>query len=109
MMAPQLLLGFSLCLFAVAWVTILLRRNPLVMSMGIQWMFVAVALAFVGFARMQATHAGGEERVSVRGEAAAIVVLSLAVVHLIVGLSVILSQARIRDSSDVDDASDLRW
>jgi NADH:ubiquinone oxidoreductase subunit K len=37
------------------------------------------------------------------------VVLSLAVVHLIVGLSVILSQTRSRDSSDVDDASDLRW
>ena len=109
MMAPQWLLGFSLILFGLAWVTILLRRNLLVMSMGIQWMFVAVALAFVGFARVHGASTGGEELVSARGEAAAIVVLSLAVVHLIVGLAVILSQTRSRDSSDVDDASDLRW
>lgn len=109
MITPQLLLAFSLVLFALGWVTILIRRNLVVMSMGVQWMFVAVAVAFVGFARLQAPRDSGEEMLSVQGEAAAIVILALAMVHLIVGLSVVLAQVRSRDSSDVDDASDLRW
>ena len=101
------LLVFSLVLFAVAWAAILLRRNLLVMSMGIQWLFVAVAVSFVGFARLHA--AGGEEQAAVRGESAAIFVLVLASIHLATGLAVVFAQARTRESSNVDDASDLRW
>ena len=110
MIDAQWLLGFSLLLFALSWVAILVRRNLIVMLMGVIWMFVSVALAFVGFARLHGSTDGrlGDE-VAARGEAAAIVVLLLAIAYLMVGLAITYSTTRSGSSSDVDDASDLRW
>jgi NADH:ubiquinone oxidoreductase subunit K len=110
MISPQWLLGFSLFLFALAWIAILVRRNLIVMLMGVVWMFVSVALTFVGFARLHGPKAGGGEgEVAATGEAAAIVVLVLAIAYLVVGLAVVFSQTRRGSSPDVDDVSDLRW
>ncbi len=104
------LLGFSLLLFALSWVAILVRRNLIVMLMGVIWMFVSVAMAFVGFARMHGASDGGvSDEMAARGEAAAIVVLVLAIAYLMVGLAIMYSTTRSGSSSDVDDASDLRW
>ena len=44
-----------------------------------------------------------------QGEAAAIVVLALAVAYLVVGLAITFSGMRSGAAPDVDDASDLRW
>ena len=110
MISPQWLLGFSLFFFALAWVAILVRRNLIVMLMGVFWMFVSVALTFVGFARLHGSKAGGgESEIAATGEAAAIVVLVLAIAYLVVGLAVAFSQTRRGASPDVDDVSDLRW
>ena len=110
MISPQWLLGFSLFLFAMAWVAILVRRNLIVMLMGVLWMFVSVALMFVGFARLHGSKAsGGESEIAAKGEVAAIVVLTLAIAYLVVGLAVTFSQTRRGSSPDVDDVSDLRW
>lgn len=110
MISYQWLLGFALLLFALAWVAILVRRNLIVMLMAVIWMFVSVALAFVGFARLHGSaETGSSDAVAAQGEAAAIVVLALAVAYLVVGLAITLSGMRSGASPDVDDASDLRW
>lgn len=110
MISAVWLLGFSLLLFALAWVAVLVRRNLLVMLMAVVWMFVSVSLAFVGFARLHGAEAGGGgEEIAAQGEAAAIVVLALAVAYLVVGLAITFSGMRSGAAPDVDDASDLRW
>ena len=107
MIPTEWLIAFSLILFAFGWIAILVRRNVIVMLMGVQWLFVSVALAFVSFARSYA-HEGAVWEGAV-GESAAVLVLAIAIIHLVVGLSVTLSQKHVGVSSDVDDASDLRW
>ena len=110
MIDAQWLLGLALLLFALSWVAILVRRNLIVMLMGVIWMFVAVALSFVGFARWHGSkEGGGTDEMAAQGEAAAIVVLVLAIAYLMVGLAITYSATRSGSSSDVDDASDLRW
>ncbi len=110
MISALWILAFSLLVFALAWVAILVRRNLIVMLMGVFWMFVSVALAFIGFARLHGAQAGASSNeIAARGEAAAILVLTLAVAYLVVGLAITFARTRSGAVADVDDASDLRW
>jgi len=109
MIAPTWVIGLALMLFGFALVMILLRRGLFSLLVGVQGIFVAAALALVGFARMRAEDAGiGVADVS-EAQGFALVVLVLAAAELALGLSIAIASVRERGSANVDHSSVLRW
>ena len=89
----------SCLLFAIGAATVLLRRNAIVVFMGVELMLNATNLAFVTFARMQGT---------LDGQVVALFVMLVAAAEVVVGLAIIMSIFRARRSASVDDANLLR-
>jgi NADH-quinone oxidoreductase subunit K len=89
----------SCILFAIGSATVLVRRNAIVVFMGIELMLNAANLAFVTFARMQGT---------LDGQVVALFVMLVAAAEVVVGLAIIMSIFRARRSASVDDANLLR-
>lgn len=89
----------SCVLFAIGAATVLLRRNAIVVFMGIELMLNATNLAFVTFARIQGT---------LDGQVVALFVMLVAAAEVVVGLAIIMSIFRARRSASVDDANLLR-
>ncbi len=92
-------LYLSCILFAIGAATVLLRRNAIVVFMGVELMLNATNLAFVTFARMQGT---------LDGQVVALFVMLVAAAEVVVGLAIIMSIFRARRSASVDDANLLR-
>lgn len=92
-------LYLSCILFAIGSATVLLRRNAIVVFMGVELMLNATNLAFVTFARMQGT---------LDGQVVALFVMLVAAAEVVVGLAIIMSIFRARRSASVDDANLLR-
>lgn len=86
-------------LFAVGAAVVLVRRNAIVVFMGIELMLNAVNLMFVTFARMH-----GE----LDGQAIALFVMVVAAAEVVVGLAVIMTIYRARRSASVDDTNLLK-
>lgn len=86
-------------LFAIGGATVLLRRNELVVFMGVELMLNAANLVFVTFARMHG---------SVEGQAIAVFVMVVAACEVVVGLAIIMAIFRARRSASVDDANLLK-
>ncbi len=89
----------SSMLFAVGAAVVLLRRNALIVFMGIELMLNAVNLLFVTFARMR-----GE----LDGQAIALFVMVVAAAEVVVGLAIIMTIYRARRSASVDDTNLLK-
>jgi NADH-quinone oxidoreductase subunit K len=89
----------SCILFAIGTATVLVRRNAIVVFMGVELMLNAANLAFVTFARMQGT---------LDGQVVALFVMLVAAAEVVVGLAIIMSIFRARRSASVDDANLLR-
>jgi NADH-quinone oxidoreductase subunit K len=89
----------SCILFAIGSATVLVRRNAIVVFMGVELMLNAANLAFVTFARMQGT---------LDGQVVALFVMLVAAAEVVVGLAIIMSIFRARRSASVDDANLLR-
>ncbi|HET8615994.1 MAG TPA: NADH-quinone oxidoreductase subunit NuoK [Actinomycetales bacterium] len=89
----------SCILFGIGTATVLVRRNAIVVFMGIELMLNAANLAFVTFARMQGT---------LDGQVVALFVMLVAAAEVVVGLAIIMSIFRARRSASVDDANLLR-
>jgi len=75
------------------------RRNAIVVFMGVELMLNAANLAFVTFARMHGT---------LDGQVVALFVMLVAAAEVVVGLAIIMSIFRARRSASVDDANLLR-
>ena len=86
-------------LFAIGATTVLLRRNAIIVFMGVELMLNAANLAFVTFARMHGT---------LEGQAIALFVMVVAAAEVVVGLAIIMSIFRARRSASVDDANLLK-
>ena len=86
-------------LFASGAATVLIRRNAIVIFMGVELMLNAVNLLFVTFARMQGT---------LDGQAIALFVMVVAAAEVVVGLAIIMTIFRSRRSASVDDANLLK-
>ncbi|MCH8613833.1 NADH-quinone oxidoreductase subunit NuoK [Arsenicicoccus dermatophilus] len=86
-------------LFALGAVTVLVRRNAIIVFMGVELMLNAANLAFVTFARM---------RGNLEGQAIALFVMVVAAAEVVVGLAIIMSIFRARRSASVDDANLLK-
>ena len=83
-------------LFTIGAAVVLLRRNAIVMLMGVELMLNSCNLVLVTFARMH-----GE----LTGQVMAFFVMVVAAAEVAVGLSIIVSIFRTRRSASVDDAN----
>ncbi len=89
----------SAALFTIGVVGVLVRKNPLVVFMSIELMLNAGNLSFVSFARA---------RNVLSGQVIAFFVMAVAAAEVVVGLAIIVSIFRSRQSVDVDEVSALR-
>ncbi len=92
-------LTISALLFTLGMAGVLLRRNALVVFMSVELMLNAVNLTFVAFARQLAVTAG---------QVAVFFVVVVAAVEVVVGLAIIITIFRTRDTVDIDDVDLLR-
>ena len=93
-------LYLSAILFAIGAATFLLRRNAIVVFMGVELMLNATNLAFVTFSRMHG---------ALDGQVMALFVMVVAAAEVVVGLAIIMTIFRTRRSASVDDASLLKY
>ena len=89
----------SAILFAIGAATVLLRRNAIIVFMGVELMLNATNLAFVTFARIHG---------SLDGQVIALFVMVVAAAEVVVGLAIIMAIFRARRSASVDDANLLK-
>ena len=89
----------STILFSIGAATVLVRRNAIVIFMGVELMLNATNLAFVTFARMHG---------SLDGQVIALFVMVVAAAEVVVGLAIIMAIFRARRSASVDNANLLK-
>ena len=93
-------LALSAILFTIGVAGVLVRRNLIVMLMSIELMLNAVNLAFVAFARA---------RGSVDGQAIVFFVMTVAAAEAAVGLAIMISVFRNRETINADELNLMRW
>ncbi len=89
----------SALLFAIGAVTVLIRRNPLIVFMGIELMLNAVNLAFVAYSRFLN---------DMEGQVFVFIVLTVAAAEVAVGLALVVAIFRARENVDVDEIDALK-
>jgi NADH-quinone oxidoreductase subunit K len=92
-------LTLSMLLFTIGAGGVLIRRNAIVVFMCVELMLNATNLAFVSFSRQHG---------NLDGQMAAFFVMVVAAAEVVVGLAIIVSIYRTRQSISVDDASLLK-
>lgn len=93
-------LVLSAVLFTIGTVGVLVRKNALVIFMSVELQLNAVNLALVAFSRQQG---------NLNGQVLAFFSMVVAAAEVVVGLAIIVSIYRHRQSANVDDASLLKW
>ena len=86
-------------LFSIGATVVLLRRNAIVVFMGVEIMLNAANLSFVTFARLNG---------DLSGQVVAFFVMVVAAAEVVVGLAIIVAMFRTRRSASVDDANLLK-
>ena len=98
-MGVEAYLYLAVVLFTIGSVTVLTRRNTIIVFMGIELMLNACNLALVTFARIHGT---------LDGQVYTLFVMVVAASEVVVGLAIIMSIFRARRSASVDDANLLK-
>ncbi|SOC55933.1 NADH-quinone oxidoreductase subunit NuoK [Ornithinimicrobium cerasi] len=98
-MGVEAYLYLAVVLFTIGSVTVLTRRNTIIVFMGIELMLNACNLALVTFSRLHG---------SLDGQVYALFVMVVAAAEVVVGLAIIMSIFRARRSASVDDANLLK-
>jgi NADH-quinone oxidoreductase subunit K len=93
-------LMLSAVLFSIGAATVLLRRNAIIVFMGVELMLNSANLAFVTFSRMSG---------DIDGQVIALFVMLVAAAEVVVGLAIITAIFRTRRSASVDDANLLKY
>jgi NADH-quinone oxidoreductase subunit K len=86
-------------LFSIGAATVLLRRNAIIVFMGVELMLNATNLLLVTFSRMHG---------QLDGQVLAFFVMVVAAAEVVVGLAIIVSIYRTRRSASVDDVNLLK-
>ena len=94
-------IGLSAILFTIGVIGVATRRNVIIVLMCVELMLNASNLAFVGFNRM---HPGNLD-----GHIFVLMVIAVAAAEVAVGLSIVISMFRNRDSVDLEEVSLLKW
>lgn len=87
-------------LFAIGAAAVLVRRNAIIVFMGVELMLNACNLVFVTFARIYGT---------LDGQVIALIVMVVAAAEVVVGLAIIMVIFRSRRSASVDNANLLKF
>ena len=90
----------SVVLFTIGAATVLIRRNAIVVFMGVELMLNAANLAFLAFAQMNG---------DLTGQTVALFVMLVAAAEVVIGLAIIMAIFRARRSASVDDANLLKY
>ena len=99
-------IGLSSILFVIGMIGSATRRNLIVVLMSIELMLNAVNLAFIGFNRLWP---GTAEAPALDGQIFVLMVITVAAAEVAVGLGIIISMIRNRDSVNLEEVSLLRW
>jgi NADH-quinone oxidoreductase subunit K len=94
------LMALSAAIFAIGVAGFLIRRNILVMFMSIELMLNAVNLAFISL---------GSRLGTMDGQTIVFFVMTVAAAEAAVGLAIIISIFRNRETVHADDLTLLRW
>jgi NADH-quinone oxidoreductase subunit K len=94
------MMSLSAIIFAIGVAGVIIRRNILVMLMSIELMLNAVNLAFIAF---------GSRLGSMDGQVIVFFVMTVAAAEAAVGLGIIISIFRIRETVHADDLTLMRW
>ncbi len=92
--------GLSAVLFVIGVAGVLLRRNIIVIFMSIEIMLNAVNLAFVALGRRLG---------SMDGQVIVFFVMTVAAAEAAVGLAIIISVFRNRETVNADELNLMRW
>lgn len=90
----------SAILFAIGTIGTLVRRNVIVVLMSIELMLNAANLALIAFSRQWGDPAG---------QMFVLMVIVVAAAEVVVGLGIVISLFRNRETLNVEDASLLKW
>ena len=93
-------MALSAILFAIGVTGVLIRRNVIVMFLSIELMLNAVNLALVAFGRRIG---------SMDGQVIVFFVMTVAAAEAAVGLAIIISMFRNRETVNADELNLLRW
>jgi NADH-quinone oxidoreductase subunit K len=93
-------MALSAAIFAIGVAGVLIRRNVLVMFMSIELMLNAVNLAFITLARRMG---------SMDGQVIVFFVMTVAAAESAVGLAIIISSFRNRETINADELNLMRW
>ena len=96
----QQALLLSLALFGIGAVGVFLRRNIITIFMCVELMLNAVNLSFIAFSRSLGT---------LDAQVLVFFVLTVAAAEAAVGLAIVISMQRHRDTLDVDAFNLLKW
>jgi NADH-quinone oxidoreductase subunit K len=96
----------SAILFTIGVVGVATRRNIIVVLMSIELMLNAVNLAFVTFNRIWSEVDGVAV---IDGQIFVLMVITVAAAEVAVGLGILLSMFRNRDSVNVEEVNLLKW
>jgi NADH:ubiquinone oxidoreductase subunit 11 or 4L (chain K) len=97
--SPVHYIYLSIVLFSIGTATVLLRRNAIIVFMGVELMLNATNLSLVTFARIHG---------ALDGQVMALFVMVVAAAEVVVGLAIIMAIFRARRSASVDDANLLK-
>lgn len=90
----------SAVVFAIGVVGVLIRRNLLIVLMSIELMLNAVNLTFIAFSRFLG---------SMDGQVVVFFVMAVAAAEAVIGLAIIISVYRHRQTLDPQEMQLLRW
>ena len=107
MVPVEHVVALSAVLFGIGVVGALTRRNVIVVLMSIELMLNATNLAFIGFNRLWPGGADGS--VHLDGQVFVLMVITVAAAEVAVGLAIVISMFRNRDSVDLEEVSLLKW
>lgn len=93
-------IALSALLFCIGVVGVLTRRNALIIFMSIELMLNAVNLAFVAFGRFLP---------NVDGQIFVFFVMAVAAAEVAVGLAIIVTIFRHKESVDIDQVNLMKW
>jgi NADH-quinone oxidoreductase subunit K len=90
----------SAVLFTLGAVGVLVRRNALVMLMSVEMMLNAVNLTLITYSRVLG---------DVAGQVLVLLVMAVAAAEVAVGLAIVISLFRHKETTDVDEMNSLKW
>ena len=90
----------SALIFAIGVIGVLVRRNLIVVLMSVELMLNAVNLTFIAFSRYLG---------SIAGQVVVFFVMAVAAAEAVIGLAIIISVYRHRQSLDPQEMQLLKW